>query len=165
MGYSGATLTQVFTRAGGADVSLRDVTINQMGNRARECEWRHAPEARGGFLEIWKSQLSWVLPREKTVGFRLLAEARPVALWRVPHVLWMGADGKVIIERLCIFLPYVETFHSKEIKSFVPELRSRYVFFVFRDLYVLCIYVMNIICTFHISVSGYGTLLQHKTTP
>ena len=38
-------------------------------------------------------------------------------------------DGKVIIERLCISLPYVETFNSKVIKGFVPELRSRYVFF------------------------------------
>ena len=63
-----------------------------------------------------------------------------------------GADGKVIIERLCITLPYVETFNSKVIKVFVPELRSRYVFFVFRDSYV-----MNIPCRFHISVSGYVT--------
>ena len=30
MGYLGATLTQVFTRSRGADVSLRDVTIAQM---------------------------------------------------------------------------------------------------------------------------------------
>ena len=46
--------------------------------------------------------------------------------------------------------PYVEKpLNSKVIKSFVPELRSRYVFFVFRDSYVLCIYVMNIICPFH----------------
>ena len=37
MGYLGATLTQVFTRAGGADVSLRDVTMAQMGNGATEC--------------------------------------------------------------------------------------------------------------------------------
>ena len=37
MGYLGATLTQVFMRAGEADVSLRDVTIAQMGNGAREC--------------------------------------------------------------------------------------------------------------------------------
>ena len=64
-----------------------------------------------------------------------------------------GADGKASIERLSISLPYVETFNSKVIKGFVPELRSRYVFFVFRDSYVLCIYVMNILCTFHISVS------------
>ena len=44
----------------------------------------------------------------------------------------MGADGKVIIERLCISFPYVEIFNSKLIKGFVAELRSRYVFFVFR---------------------------------
>ena len=68
-----------------------------------------------------------------------------------------SADGKASIERLCLS-PYVEKpFNSKVIKSFVPELRSRYVFFVFRDSYVLCIYVMNILCTFHISVSGCGT--------
>ena len=73
---------------------LRDVTIAQMGNGARECGWRHAPEARGGFGGFWKSQLSWVLPREKTVGFRLLAKARPVALWRVPHVLGVGGRWK-----------------------------------------------------------------------
>ena len=89
-----------------------------------------------------------VLPREKTVGFRLLTEARPVALWRMPHKLG-GADGKASIERLCLS-PYVEKpFNSKVVKGFVPELRSRYVFFVFRDSYVLCTYVMNILCTFH----------------
>ena len=38
MGYLGATLTQVFTRMRGADVSLRDVTIAQMGNGDRECD-------------------------------------------------------------------------------------------------------------------------------
>ena len=68
-----------------------------------------------------------------------------------------GADGKASKERLCISLPYVETFNSKVIKGFVPELRSRYVFFVFRDSYVLYIYKMNILCAFHIFVSGYGT--------
>ena len=66
---------------------------------------------------------------------------------------WFGGDGKVSIERRYLS-PYVEiTFNSKVIKGFVPELRSRYVFFVFRDSYVLCIYVMNILCTFHKSVS------------
>ena len=71
--------TGVHARAGEANVSLRDVTIAQMGNGASKCEWRHATEARGGFGDFWKSQLSWDLPREKTVDFRLLAEARPVA--------------------------------------------------------------------------------------
>ena len=74
----------------------------------------------------------------------------------------IGADGKVIIERLCISLPYVETFNSKVIKGFVPELRSRYVFFMFRDSYVLCIYVMNILCTFHIFMYGYVTVIEHE---
>ena len=87
--------------------------------------------------------------RRRRVTFRLLAEARPEALCRVRT--WFGTYGKVSIERLCLS-PYVETFNSKVIKGFVPELRSRYVFFVFRDSSVLCIYVMNILCTFPISV-------------
>ena len=121
MGYLGATLTQVFTCAYGVDVSLRDVTIAQIRNGARECRWRHAPEAHGRFWGFWKIQLS--LPWEKTVGFRLLAEARPVALWQVPHMLW-GSEGKARIERMCISLPYVEEpLNSNVIKSFVPELR------------------------------------------
>ena len=109
--------------------------------------------ARRGFGGFWK-KLSWVLPREKTVGFRLLAEAKP-GQWPCGgcHTCCGGvADGKVIIERLCISLPYVETFNSKVIKGFVPEI-SRYVFFVFRNPYVLCIYVMNIICTFYVAIS------------
>ena len=39
---------QVFIRAGGADVSLRDVAKAQRENGARECGGRHAPEARAG---------------------------------------------------------------------------------------------------------------------
>ena len=126
--------------------------------RTRGCEWRHAPEACaedfGGFE---KSQLSWELDSERegsTLGAR----------WGQTNLCATGAardggraDGKVIIERLCISLPYVETFNSEVIKGFVPELRSRYVFFVFQDSYVLCICVMNILCTFHISVYGYST--------
>ena len=149
MGYKGATLTQVFTHVRGADVSLRDVTIVQMGNGAREFEWRHVPEARGGFGGFWKCQLV-----EFCLGRRRLAFACTPKPGQWPcggcHTCWgWGADGKVIIERLCIPLPYVETFNSKVIKGFIPELRSRYVFFVFRDSYVLCIYVMNILCTFN----------------
>ena len=78
---------------------------------------------------------------------------------------WWGreADAKAGIERLCISLSYVETFNSKIIKGFVPELRSRNVFFVFRDSYVLYIYiyVMNILCTFHAAISW---LCYKKTT-
>ena len=81
------------------------------------CEWRHAPEARAEDFE----KVSWVefLARKKTIDFHLHAEARPVALWRVRT--WLGgggADEKVIIERLCISLPYVETFKLKGNKRF-----------------------------------------------
>ena len=60
--------------------------------------------------------------------------------------------------------PYVEEpLNSKVIKSFVPELRSRKCFFVFRDSYVLCIYVMNFLRTFHTyPYHRYGTLLFYK---
>ena len=49
------------------------------------------------------------------------------------------ADGKVIIERLCISLPYVETLNSKVIKGFVPKLRSRECFEIpVFYVYMLC---------------------------
>ena len=41
--------------------------------------------------------------------------------------------------------PYVEKpLNSKVIKSFVPELRIRYVFFVFRDSYVLSLWTFDV---------------------
>ena len=131
MGYLGATLTQVFTRAGGADVSLRVVIIAQMGNGAWECGWRHAPEARGGFLGFWKSQLV-----EFCLGRRRLAFACSPKPGQWPcggcHKCWGWGDGKVITERLWISLPYVEEpLNSKVIKSFVPEQRSRKCFSCF----------------------------------
>ena len=148
------TWALVFTRARGEDVSFRDVKI-KIPDKTWRCEWRHAPEACaedfGGFE---KSQLSRVGQSEGE-GWHSLARSGLVA--GATRVGVGRADGKTIIERLCISLPYVETINSKVIKGFVPELRSRYVFFVFQDSYVLCIYVMNILRTFHISVSGYVT--------
>ena len=47
--------------------------------------------------------------------------------------------------------------NSKVIKGFAPELRSRYVFFVFQYSYVLCLYVMNFLCMFPIFMYGYVT--------
>ena len=142
----------------------------------QECEWRHAPEA---WAEIWEKSVSWVpaseqeswVPTSEKDSWLLeLAEA----LRQVPHMV-KGADGKVIIERLCFSLPYVEKpFHSKVIKSFVPELRSRQVFFVFRDSYVIyicalwtlwtfCVPVW--ICLFHVFISGYVTHAATSTWP
>ena len=108
-----------------------------MRNGATECGWRHAPEAREGFGGFWKRQLSWVLPREKTVDFRLLAEAlgRCRTRWRV------GGDEKARIERMCIS-PYVEEpLNSKVIKSFVPELRSRECFSCF-EIHMFYVYMI-----------------------
>ena len=108
----------------------------------------------GGFWEIWKSRELRTRHRMKRVDFR--DSQRPDEIAHYGRYTRWGADGKVIIERLCVSLPYVETFNSKVIKGFVPEL-SRYVFFVFWDSYVLCIYVMNILCTFPICMYGFVT--------
>ena len=163
MGYLRATLTQVFTRGGGADVSLRGVTIAHLGNGVRECGWRHAPEARGGFGGFWKSQaveLSWVLPREKTVGFRLLAEARIVAWWRLPHVL--GSRWKSQNRKNVYLSPYVEEpLNSKVIKKFVPELRSRKCFSCFEILMFYVYMLWTFYVRFAYPSHGYGTFLRH----
>ena len=161
-GLVGCKLEHMCWRAYGEDVSFTDVKIKIPWG----CGWCHPPEAHAEDFGRFE-KVCWVdsCGPEKTVDVHLHA----VALRRV-HTCWWGGgtDGKVIIERLCISLPYVETFNSKVIKSFVPELRSFYVFFVFQDSYVLCIYVMNILCTFHTSVFMYGyvtILLLHRYIP
>ena len=156
MGYLGATLAEVFTRerARRPDVSLRDVTIARDGKRrlASTNDVTHRKRAED-FGRFWKSQ--WVETRHRTNwdetclgGRRFVFACSRRPLWRVPHVLGCVCE-KARIERMCISLPYVETFNSKVIKGFVPEQRSRYVFFVFRDSYVLCSIFMAIRCTFH----------------
>ena len=92
---SGQHKPQVFTRADGADVSLRDVTIIQMGNGARECRWRHAPEARGGFWGFWRKSVGWV---ESCLGRRRLTFAclpKP-GQWRCAGcpMCWVGQMEK-----------------------------------------------------------------------
>ena len=140
MGYLGATLTQVFTRAGGTDVSLRDITIAQMGNGATECWWRHAPEARGGFWGFWNSQFVELSPASWEDGW--LSLARGGAL-RAPHVLREGDRWKIQNRKNVYLSPYVEEpLNSEVIKSFVPELRSRKCFSCFEiSMYMLYIYV------------------------
>ena len=84
---------------------------------------------RGGFWEIRKSQELWTRHRMRRVDFWGLQ--RPGEFARYGRRTRWRADGKVIIERLCISLPYVETFNSKVIKGFVPELWSRKCFSCF----------------------------------
>ena len=135
MGYLGATLTQVFARAGGADVSLRDVTISQMGNWAGECEWRHAPEGRGGFWEFWRKVVE-LKTRHQTRGVDFRGSQRPDEFARYGRCTrWVGVRGKSQNRKNVYLSPYVEQpLNSKVIKSFVPELRSRKCFRVSRFL-------------------------------
>ena len=82
MGYLGATLTQVFTRVRGADVSLGGVTIAQMGNRVSKCEWRHAPEVRGRSGRV--TQRCRDSPRWETG----LASTNDVTHWKRAEDFW-----------------------------------------------------------------------------
>ena len=127
MGYLGATLTQVFTRAGGTDVALRDVTIAQMGNGATEYGWRHAPETCRGLRELGKIQLVELSSASGEYSWPSLVTGA--------H-MWGGGADKTSQNRKNVYLsPYVEEpLNSKVIKSFVPELRSR----VFRVSRFLC---------------------------
>ena len=96
-----------------------------------------------------KMSVSWVLWSEEE-GWLSLARGCHTCLWG-------EADEKANLERLCLSPYFEKPLKSKVIKSFVLELRSRYLFFMFPDSYVLCIYVTNILCTFHISIYGYVT--------
>ena len=55
-----------------------------------------------------------------------------------------GADEKARIERLCLSPCVKEPLNLKVIKRFVPELRSRYVFFEFRDSYLLSLRTFDV---------------------
>ena len=139
------------------NVSFTDVKIKIPNRKVGQWMWMTSctGSARGGFGGILKSQWVESCRPNKKGDFRLLAEA----LCRVRT--WWWADGKVTIERWYLS-PYVEKpLNSKVIKSFVPELRSRQVFFVFRDSYVIYEHFMNIICTFHIFMYGYVTKVHN----
>ena len=138
----------------GEDVSFTDVKIkSQIGSVTRGYEWRHAPEAYAEYFgRFEKSQLVEFLAQKKTVDFR-------------GRTCWRGADGKVSIERLCLS-PYVEKpFNSKELKSFVPELRSRKCFSCFGiPMLSICVMdIMNVLRTgMNMSISRIPVWLCYK---
>ena len=139
---------------GRVNMSLRDVTIAQVGNGARESGWHQAPEACGEFGGFWKSQLSSASGEDGWLSFACWSQASGLVAGATRVE---GADGKIIIERLWISLPYVETFNSKVIKGFVPELRSRKCFSCFEIpmsyIYVLWTFYVHFVYPYH----GYGT--------
>ena len=109
-------------------------------------------------LRFDKKSVNWVPAWEEEGWLTGLVVARRICALRAPRVSrvesWRCKSSQH--RRIVSLSPNVEKpFKSKLIKSFVPELRSRkcFFFFVFRDSYVFYIWVMNILCTFHISVS------------
>ena len=96
------------------------------------CERRHAPEACAeDFRDLKKSE---------RVGLGFSVRGRRLT-FRACRSLAGRGRWKIVIERLCLSLPYVKNpFNSKVIKSFVPELRSRKCFLCF-GIPMLSIYV------------------------
>ena len=88
---------------------------------------------------FWKSQLVELRPAS--------GEDDWLSLSHEMEERWKSQNRKNVY----ISLYFEEPLNSKVIKSFVPELRSRYVFFEFRDSYVLCyIYVyFTSVCYVH----------------
>ena len=117
---------------------------------------RHAPKACVEDLEDLR-KVSWVLP----VGRRRLTSlARPRPGGRC-HT-WFGADGKVCIERWCLS-PYVEeTFNSKVIKSFVPELRSKCFSCFGIPMFSLSLYIYMRLWTFCVRMNVSLAMLQSE---
>ena len=142
------------SRARRADVSSRDVTIKIPDRGCDQgCEWHHPPEA---WAEIWEKSVSWVswVPAWEEEDW--LSWPDKFVRYRRHALIGLRADDvkAVSIEGLCLSLPYVEKpLNSKVIKSFVPELRSRKCFCISGFLCYLYIWVMNILCTFHTSIS------------
>ena len=163
MGYWRVTLTQVLTRVGGADVSLRDVTKAQIGNGARECGWRYAPEARWGLGGGWKSQLVELRTRHRTRRVDFWGSQRPDEFARYGRRTRWGVGRWKSQNRKNVYLcPYVEEpLNSKVIKkSFAPELRSRKCFSCFGIpmfyVYMWWTFYVRFTYPYH----GYGTMVR-----
>ena len=151
----------MFTCVGGVDVSLRDVTIAQMGNGARECGWCHAPEVHGGFRGFWKSQLVELRTRHRTRRVNFRGSQRPDEFVRYGRRTRLGRGRWKSQNRKNVYLfPYVEEpLNLKVIKSFVPELRSRRCFCV---LGFLCSIYIYMLWTFYVHFTYSCMRMVHK---
>ena len=137
----------MFTRVHRADVSLREITIARDGKQG----YTVRVTSRTGSVRRILGDFEKVSELRQDTGRVELSPASEEDGW---FSLARGdlcggcrkrlADEKARIERMCISLPYIETFNSKVIKGFVPELRSRYVFFEFRDSYVLSLWTFDV---------------------
>ena len=145
--------------ARGEDVSFTDVEIKIPD---RKCDLRMwmtpcTGSVRGGFWGIWE-KVSELRTRLRTGSVDFRGSQRPDEYARYGRrrrwCVGGGVDGKVIIERLCISLPYVETFKLKGNKK-VSYLNLEVVS-VFRVSGFLCsmyIWYEHSMYVSHISVS------------
>ena len=160
MGYLGATLTQEFTRARGADVSLRDVTIARDEKRGYRVRVTSCTRSAQRILGFWKSQGVELRPASGKDGWLLLARrSQASGLCGGCHTYWMGGDEKASIERLCLS-PYVETFKLKGNKRFLPELRSRKYFSCF-EIPMFYVYIYE----HYMSISHIRIWVWYRTPP
>ena len=123
---------------------------------ANDAMHRKCAEDLGRF---WKSQWVELRTASEEDGWLSLAFG---GLGEVSHE--MGGRWKSQNRKIVHLSPYVEEpLNSKVIKSFVTELRSRYVFFEFRDSYVLC-YIYIYIWTLYVHFTLSQLSLWHKCT-
>ena len=106
---------QVLTRVREGCVVHRCQNKNPRERLTSGCEWRHAPEAHGGFGEIWKSQLVESSPALEEEGWLSLARG---GLGQVSHEIGGGGWWKSQNRKNEYLSPDVEEpLNSKVIKS------------------------------------------------
>ena len=114
---------------------------------------------------IWgiyeKSQLSWELdtePEGSTFGARWgQTNLRATGTARDGGGRWKSQNRKNVY-----LSPYVEEpLSSRVIKSFVPELRRRKCFSCF-EIPIFYLYIMNILCIFHVAISWLCSTVTHQ---
>ena len=133
---------QVLTRVRGRCVVHRCQNKNPIERLTSGCEWHHAPEAHAQRISgILKKLVSWVETCLRRRRLTFACSRRPWAgVARDGGCRWKSQNRKNVY-----LSPYVEeVLNLKVIKSFAPELRSRYVFFEFRDSYVLTSWTFNV---------------------
>ena len=117
------------------------------GKRGKKVQMTSRTGSAQRILGFWKSQLVELSPATGEDGWLSLPRRSQASrLWGRCRTRW-GGQMKKSEEKECVSLSLCwRTFKLKGNKKFRtwPELRRYYVFFVFRDSYVLCIYVMNI---------------------
>ena len=152
------TWAQVLTRGRGGCVVHR--CQNKNPREVDQWMWMTSctGSARGGFWGFWKSQFSWVL-RSEEGGWLSLARSGLVAgATRVG----VGADGKAIIERLCLFSLCPKTFKLKGNKRFRTwTKKSLRVFHVSGFLCSMYICYEHSMYVSHIRISGYVKIESH----